>query len=73
MLSTDDPLAQGIPMRENRNMFFWATVESNEDSALNRLSESISEEIVKKKDKKSKGVKKHKTIAGALSPTGTRN
>ena len=39
-------------------MFFWATVESNEDSALNRLSELVSEgvaerdevEIQKKRD-----------------------
>jgi len=29
-------------------------------------------EVVKKKAKKSKSVKKHKTITGALSPTGTR-
>ena len=48
MLGTDDPLAQGIPMRENRNMFFWATVEPNEDSALNRLSELVSEDVVGK-------------------------
>jgi len=30
-------------------------------------------EVVKKKAKKSKSVKKHKTVTGALSPTGARN
>ena len=47
MLGTEDPLTQGIPMRENRNIFFWATVEPNEDSGLNKLSELVLEKIGK--------------------------
>ena len=52
MLGTDDPLTQGIPMRENCEQFFWATVEPDEDSALNRLSELVSEDVVGKDIKK---------------------
>ena len=43
VLGTDDPLAQGIPMRVNT----WASVESDLDGALIRLSELVSEKMEK--------------------------